>query len=180
MAEVVHNTFFWLLFKLILLLGVSFHCIIWFINPLHDVSDVGKYWFAIYHPDYKDKYVNNSTRALICAIDNLYFLFNFGNFLASLRKKNCQELSYIFFLNLTLSKMRLTMFEYLVISKCTAITKWQLNLTLTDFITKAYALLILKTKHFKIVRTGKYKIDKYEMGKYRYQAILEKVANVAI
>lgn len=67
---------------------------------------VGK--FAIYHPHYKNKFVGNPARALVCATDNLYFLSNFGNFSASLKKRggeNRRELPYIFFL--TFSNFRL-------------------------------------------------------------------------
>ena len=98
MAEAAHDPFLRPLSKLISLLGVSSHCIIEVMNPLHDVPDASKHWFAIYHPHNKDKFVGNPTRALVCGADNLYFLSNFGNLSASLKRDNRRELPYIFFL----------------------------------------------------------------------------------
>lgn len=86
-------SFFWPTYKQISLLGVSFHCITKVINPLHDVPDASKHWFAIYYLHYKDKFVGNPIRTLVCAVNNLYFLSNFGNLSASLKKANRQELS---------------------------------------------------------------------------------------
>ena len=41
--------------KLLFLLSVLSHCIIKVMNLLYDMSDISKYWFAIYHLHYKDK-----------------------------------------------------------------------------------------------------------------------------
>ena len=46
---------FWSPQKLLSLLGASSHYIIKVMNPLYDMPDTGKHWFAIYHPYYKKK-----------------------------------------------------------------------------------------------------------------------------
>ena len=73
-----------LLQPLLLLLpsAASSKYIIKVIEPLSDVLVVSTNRFAIYHPHYKDKFVDNPTRAL-CAVDNFYFLSNFDNFSAA-------------------------------------------------------------------------------------------------
>lgn len=123
MIKIIQNPFFQSLLKLILFYNISSHCIIKVMNLLYYMPETGKYWFTIYYLYYKDKFVNNLTLAFICAINNLYFLFHFSNFLASLKREKCQKLSYGFFLNLTISKMHSTMFKYRVISKCMIMTK---------------------------------------------------------
>lgn len=44
---------------------------------------------------------------------------------------------------------------------------------------KAQALLTLKTQYYGIVRIDKDEISEYRIGKYRHQAILEKVTSIA-
>lgn len=43
------------------------------------MSEANNLLFAIYHPHYKDKFVNNLTWALVCTANYLYFLSNFDN-----------------------------------------------------------------------------------------------------
>lgn len=84
LIEFAHNYFlFWLLKKLLSLFGVSSHYIIKVINPLYNMPDINKYWFAIYHLYYKKKQVNNPNWTLIYAANNFYFLFNFNNLSAA-------------------------------------------------------------------------------------------------
>ncbi len=117
--------------------------------------------FATHHPHYKD-IVGNQTRTFIYAINCLSILCGWSNLLAAIFTYNggayitkpglvmkerelprtslhllSHEPPFLLF-SLTLSKMRLVMFkyslisEYLAILKCTAISKWQLSLTLTS------------------------------------------------
>ena len=65
--------------KLLSLLGASSHCIIEVMNPLHDMPDTGKHWFAIYHLHYKDEQVNNPIRNSVCTANCLHFGYNLGN-----------------------------------------------------------------------------------------------------
>lgn len=44
----------------------------------------------------------------------------------------------------------------------------------------AQVLSTFKTKYYRIIRIGKYKISKYKLSKYKYKVILKKVANIAI
>lgn len=48
-------------------------------NPLHDIPDTGKYWFAIYYLHYKDEQVSNLTRTFIYITNYLYFGYNLSN-----------------------------------------------------------------------------------------------------
>lgn len=43
------------------------------------MPNTGKYWFAIYHPHYNNKQVNNSNRTFVCAANCLYFRYNLNN-----------------------------------------------------------------------------------------------------
>ena len=69
--------------KQISLLGASSHCIVKVITALHDVPEARKTRFAIYHLHYKDKFVDNPTRALVCATGYFYFLSKFENLSAA-------------------------------------------------------------------------------------------------
>ncbi len=40
---------------------------------------MGKYWFTIYHPHYKDEQVKNPIRSFVYATNCLYFGYNLGN-----------------------------------------------------------------------------------------------------
>ena len=148
MIEAAYNLFFRLLSKLISLLGILFYCFIKVINPIHDMLDVGKTWFFLYHLHYKDKFVGNPTWVFICATNCLYFLHHWSNLLAAffftynsslyiaepslvtkkeelprifLHLLSCLPLLPFLLSSLMLSKMRLAIFEYLVMLKCATI-----------------------------------------------------------
>ena len=56
LTESVHNySLFRSSQKLLSLLCASSYCIIEVMNPLYDMPDTGKHWFAIYYPHYKEK-----------------------------------------------------------------------------------------------------------------------------
>lgn len=120
------------------------------------MPEVSINWFTTYHPHYKDKLVGNPMRTFICAVDNFYFLSNFGNFSAvfllardgkaaqsglvakkrepsrtTLHFFHPDQLSLLF--NLTLSEMRLTIYKFLRMSKCAVMTKWELSSTFISF-----------------------------------------------
>ena len=160
-VEAVYNLFLWSLSKLISLFGISSHCIIEVITPLHDVLDEGKHWFAIYHPHYKDKFVGNLTQAFVCATNCLYFLNSWSNLsaafffaynngaytaessLVSKKRELLKIFLHLFFclpllssllFSLKLSKMRLAIFKCLIMSECATISEWQLSfLALANF-----------------------------------------------
>ena len=131
-TESAHEPFLlWQLPKPISLLGVSSDCVV--------------KAFAIYHPHYKEKIVSNSTRTFVCAANCLYFLCDWSNlsvpfFLAHdsgpwaaepgigepLRTAlhlSC-HLQHPFLLGSTLSEMRSTIFEYLAMPQCAAMSEW--------------------------------------------------------
>ena len=134
-------------------------------KPLYDVAKASITWFAIYHPYYKDKLVGNSTRKFVSAANRLYFPYNWRNLLAAfffaydsgtcaakldivtkkeesprtfLRHSQLSSLSTLLLLDSTFSKMRLAMFEYLAMFKCTPMSEWQsenlLEVTLDPFL----------------------------------------------
>lgn len=85
LAKSAHNYFlFRSLQNLLFLLGASSHYIIKIINPLTDMPDISKHWFAIYLLHYKNKQVSNSIWTSICAVNYLYFRYNLCNFLTAL------------------------------------------------------------------------------------------------
>lgn len=164
-VKTIYNSFLRSLFKLILLLSILSHYIIKIMNLLYNILDAGKYWFAIYHLHYKDKFVDNLTWAFICATNCLYFLRNQSNFSATFffaydsstytaklslvtRKRELQKISLHFFsclplllslfFSLTLFKICLAIFKCLAISKCIIIFEQQFS-----FLALANCLLLV-------------------------------------
>ena len=116
------------------------------------MPEAGITWFAIYHPNYKDKLVGNPTWKFVSIANRLYFLYSWSNLWAaffftydsgiciaeldivikkqeppktSLRRSWLFLLPSLSLLGLTLSKMRPAIFEYLAIFKYTLMSKWQ-------------------------------------------------------
>ena len=96
------------------------------------ISEAGKHWFAVYHPDYKNKLVGNLSTAFLFACDGGACDTKPGLVTKKgepprtslhLLSDALQLLSFM--LSLTLSKMRPAMFEYLAMFKYAPMSEWQ-------------------------------------------------------
>ncbi len=124
--------------QLLLLLTISSNYIVKVMKPLYNLQEASITRFAIYYLYYKDK-LSNLTRSFVFAVDNLHSLCNLSNLIITLacatkpglvtkKRKLSRPSIYLFYvavqilsliLSLTLSLIRLAMFEYLAISKST-------------------------------------------------------------
>lgn len=139
MEEATYNPFLQPLFKMISLLDASFHYIIEVMNLLHDVLDMGKHWFAIYHQYYKEKLISNLKQTFAYVAKP-----GLAAKKSQLPKTSLHLVSCLFkplsLFSSTLLKLPPAIFKYNLMSEClaiwkyTAMSRWHLSLTFATFL----------------------------------------------